>query len=254
MLNLIVVFAKIITTKVLIQRNSSDHQTMINNIYTNTLFFKVLIISLIIPTLDMNTAFSQTARTNPMTTFEVKELPAWVSEIKWNSLLSDKENDGQYTNNTADGKSFAYFYDSETEQLWFKWETYKPISTFPALSVSIDTDANQENGVNWYGEYRAFKFEKMISVGPIRKNDDGYYGYNGITDEEGVRTRNWINVKKNVVHFYETNSERTFIISIDKNEIADNLKTFNVIASVGENARWNDDIGDNIYATINLIE
>jgi hypothetical protein len=190
---------------------------------------------------------------NPaFSSFDVLPAPESIVNGKWINLAEDKAGDGQ-NKDLPDGKSFSYFYDKNTDTLWFRLETYGEIDTeTPAVSISIDTDADQSNGVNWYGTNSEYKFEKMISVGPVRKENGKSVGYNGITNEDGVKTQNWINEKKNVASLYYDKNTKSYIMSIKRFDISPNLKKFNVIGSVGGGARWNDDIGEKGFTTIDL--
>lgn len=189
--------------------------------------------------------------TNP-SLFDISSVPQIIKNYEWKKLKDDKQDDGSSTE-SADGKAFYYFFDKESDVLWFRFDLYNQINIdSPAVSVSFDTDADQTNGINWYGANSNFKFERMASVGPLEKRGDKYFGYNGITDEPGVKSQNWINVKKGniTLHFdIETNS---YFLGVKRSDIETNLHKFNVIGSVGQNALWNDDIGDEGYSTIDL--
>lgn len=183
--------------------------------------------------------------------FEMSSITPKIKGFAWVQLLEDKAGDGK-NKVSADGKSFSYFYEKETDMLWFRLETYNPINpNTPAVSVSIDIDANQNTGINWYGSNRKFTFEKMLSVGPIEKQGDKFIGYNGITNEQGVRERNWINENKNVIALYLDAESNAYILGVKRSEINPNLKKINVIGSVGANALWNDDVGES-FATIDF--
>ena len=186
------------------------------------------------------------------TTFEILPVSPQIKSFAWIKLLEDKADDGK-SEQSADGKLFSYFYEKEQDMLWFRLETYNPINpNTPAVSVAIDTDADQNTGTNWYGSNRKFTFEKMLSVGPVSKDGEKFIGYNGITNEQGVRERKWINEKENVIALYLDADSNAYIMGIKRSEISPNLKKINVIGSVGADVLWNDDISNEGFATINL--
>lgn len=184
--------------------------------------------------------------------FEVKIVPNKIKSYPWEVVLEDKANDGRSLN-SLDGKSLAYFYDKKDAIIWFRLTYYSAKNILPAISISIDTDNNQSNGVNWYGTNHSFKLDKMISVGPISEKDGIYSGYNGITDSEGINKRDWINISSNTVKFYHDAANQTLYsgVFIKDLEIMQS-QTISFIGSVGSNATWNDDIGDNQYATVKI--
>lgn len=185
-------------------------------------------------------------------TFDILPVPDNIRNFNWIKLMDDNKDDGRI-NESADGKSFAYFFDKATDMVWFKFDLYNQINPYAAaISVSLDTDADQSNGTNWYGKNSKFKLEKMLSVGPSKKQGTQYLGYNGITDEKGVQAQNWINVKSGNLIFYFDTQSNSYFLGVKRPDIDPNLHKFNVIGSVGQNTTWNDDIGEHGFATIEL--
>lgn len=96
-------------------------------------------------------------------------------------------------------------------------------------------------------------FEKMLSVGPISREDEMYKGYNGVTNQEGVSTGDWINEKQGVLAFHIDRASKSYFIGV---------KTLRYRAWFEKHARdwfsgqkkslWNDDIGEEGFATIDL--
>ena len=136
--------------------------------------------------------------------------------------------------------------------IMMKKATHSGISqSSPAISLSLDTDNDQTTGVAWYGSNRTFKVDLMASVGVTREGA-GYAGFNGITDAQGIKTSDWINVKDGCLRFYFDEKGQAFYVGMKKSDvIKPNQKRVNLIGSVGASATWNDDIGkDGTFATI----
>ena len=187
-----------------------------------------------------------------VTSFDILRAPENIENLKWIKLADDPQGDGR-NKNSADGKASYYFYDPASDMLWFRLGLYSKVDwDLPAISVSFDTDADQNTGIPWYGANSKFKFDKMLSVGPLEKRDGKYFGYNGITNAEGVKQRDWVNEKSSNLIFYIDDSSNSYIIGVKRSDISPSLHKFNVIGSVGQNGVWNDDIGDVSYATIDL--
>lgn len=210
---------------------------------------------------DLSVHWAETKAT--VTLQETYVLPAASSKLlnaNWTKLLDDPENDGAdkgimkgNTAATADGKALYYFYDKVTDSLWFKLETYTETNMLaPAVSVSLDVDADQSTGGPWFGSNQQFKVDLMISCGPVRQGN-GYAGYNGTTDDNGIKKRNWMNVKEDNIKFYFSPSTKSIIIGAKRSDIKPGVKKINVIGSVGDYATRNDDIGkEGTFATIIL--
>lgn len=175
-----------------------------------------------------------------------------MSEIDWIELARDAAGDGERAG-SADGRALAYHYDAETGTLWFRLEIYGEVDTQrPAVSIAIDVDADQSTGIPWYGANSGFTFDKMLSVGPLETEGDLVRGYNGITNADGVSRREWINERQGVLTFFVDTASRAYILGVARTDIAPDLRQFHVIGSVESNARWNDDIGEEGYATVEL--
>lgn len=184
--------------------------------------------------------------------FDVGSPPAEVVAFPWIELATDPSGDGA-REDSADGRALAYHHDRATDMLWFRLETFGGGEfEWPAVSISIDSDNDQSTGVAWYGANKDFMVDVMLSVGPLEAEGDQVRGYNGITDAEGIRQADWINVRDGNLTFYIDDSANAYIIGVARTDIDPGLGTFNVIGSVGADARWNDDIGDQGHANIVL--
>lgn len=191
--------------------------------------------------------------------FQMPLVPEKIKSMAWIKILEDEEKDGsniktgRQTGATADGKSMSYFFDKQSDMIWFKLETYTDTDTFsPAMSISFDTDCDQKTGTPWYGSNTKFTVDRMISASPKRQGN-GYEGFNGITDDKGIQLAQWTNIQEDNISFYFSPDEKCQYIGVKVSDIKPGMKKFNVIGSVGNNSIWNDDIGkDGIFATIEL--
>ena len=187
-----------------------------------------------------------------LSTFAVAAAPARFVTVEWTELTTDARGNGVEAE-SADGRALAYYYDAATDTLWFRLSIFGEIDPArPAVSISIDVDADQATGIPWYGTNSGFMFDKMLSVGPLEAAGALVRGYNGITNADGVTRRDWINERQGVLTFYVDAPGRAYIVGVARADISPNLATFHVIGSVGANALWNDDIGESGYATIDL--
>lgn len=184
--------------------------------------------------------------------FEKPYAPESILAASWQLLLTDTIADGQNPN-SSDGKALYYHYNRQTDSLWFKLETYSPISTLdPALSISLDTDNDQTTGTSWYGSNKSFKVDLMLSAGPVRQGN-GYAGYNGITNATGIANREWINVKKGNLTYYFDPDQHAYYLGIKRSDLGNHSEKVNLIGSVGANSLWNDDIGkEGTFASIEI--
>ena len=184
--------------------------------------------------------------------FPVDEVPASLREADWTLLATDAEGDGQ-RDGRGDAASFAFFYDAVGDTLWFRWELHDGFDRHtPAVSVSFDTDADQGTGRPWYGSNEGFHFDQVASVGPVEETTAGMRGYNGITDTTGVRTLDWMNRQSGGLILYVDSANLAYYLGVPRADVSPDARRFRVIGSVGSEARWNDDVGESGFATIDL--
>lgn len=184
--------------------------------------------------------------------FPVVEVGSALRGASWVVLATDVAGDGE-RNGYGDGKSLSFHYDSVGDTLWFRLELYGGFSAEqPAVSVAVDLDADQTTGRNWYGSNEGFRFDVVASIGPRGTHDSLYRGYNGITDTLGVRTGDWMNRQQGGLALRIDPLAQTYYLGVRRSDLSAELERFQLIGSVGQRARWNDDIGESGYATVDL--
>lgn len=173
-------------------------------------------------------------------------------QLRWTVISTDPEGDGARPGR-GDARDLSYRYDLETEEIWFRFRLYgDTVPLLPAVSLAIDADLDQETGTGWYGSVSDYTLDRLVSVGPRRRLEDGtYMGYNGITDADGIRARDWINVKEGTVAMYLEEGEPSIVVRVHRRDISAGQRV-RILGSVGGGALWNDDIG--APATIDLSE
>lgn len=177
--------------------------------------------------------------------FDVLPISEKVKSFTWNKIAEDKQGDGMRPT-SADGRALSYFYEKETDMLWFKFELYNAIETEkPAVSLAIDVDADQNTGTNWWGTISTFKYDKVLNLGISEKIlETKVKGYNGITSNKAAIYQNWLNEKKNNLMFHLNKSENAYYLGVKRIDISPTAKKINIVGSVGANSQWNDDIGE----------
>ncbi len=184
--------------------------------------------------------------------YEPPVVPNSVAKFNWCQLLEDGEKDG-VSKGLADAKTMAYYYDSDTDSLWFKFDLYNSPNPFAwAVNLLFDTDMDQSNGAGWFGKHnRGFRFEKMV-LHWERREKDGFNGVRGISNESGVRNRSWANESKDNLRFYIDLEKKAFFLGMKRTDVHPDLTKFNVIGAVGEYTTYNDTISNENFATIDL--
>lgn len=163
-------------------------------------------------------------------------------KVKWQLLAEDAEGDGQNPD-LADGKTLAYFYDRKTDSLWFKIDLHKlPDPNVFGVNLVVDTDQNQATGLNWWGGNKSFTFDKLVTVWIMKGGDGKYYGPVGITPAQYARRQRMTKLGENNITFGIDATKKSIILGFKRTDL-DELRKIKLIAAVGSNVRWNDDLG-----------
>ena len=185
--------------------------------------------------------------TNP-----VAALPARrFSGLSWTLLASDDQGDGR-DSTLADGKALHYYYDTQTDSLWFKIDLYgSPNPIAFGLNLVVDADQNQENGGTWWGRNNTFTYDKLVTVWVASAGPAAYAGTIGIADASGVQQGRFTNLaQRNIALSVDTDNQALYV-GLKRTDL-DEDGTMNLIAAVGSNRMWNDDIADTGHSTIVL--
>ncbi len=187
----------------------------------------------------------------PMTQLMTPPSMRSLKGITWTQLATDAENDGRHPN-WADAKALSYFYDASNDTLWLKLDLSRlPNPNAFGINLVVDTDQNQQTGANWWGGNRAFKYDKLVSVWVIKAAGNSYRGTVGIADARGVQLGRYTNLFQNNLAFSADSEKKTMLLGCKSTDLDDD-GNFNMIAAVGSNAGWNDDVPDTNSIAVNL--
>lgn len=169
----------------------------------------------------------------------------------WTTLATDSAKDGRNPS-WADVRALALYDDADSDTLWFKLD----LSRFPnpnvfGINLVVDADQNQQNGANWWGANKSFKYDKLASVWVVKVGEHSYRGTVGIADVRGIQLNRYTNLFQNNIAFCADGEKATMLLGLKRADIDDD-GNFNMVAAVGSNIGWNDDIPDTGAVEIKL--
>lgn len=174
--------------------------------------------------------------------------PVLASAQVFTVLTFDGKGDGRDPA-LADAAQLAYRYDKQQDVLWFRIALYGVANQQVfGVSIAIDTGADDATKMNWWGANKTFKFDKLITANVTRGNN-GYQGTIGVADTAGVKAKQLNNLRQNNLQIRVEGD--AIVLGVKRTDITDKLK-MNIVASVGSNEQWNDDIPNFAFATIDL--
>lgn len=187
----------------------------------------------------------------PMTQFVPALAMRDLTKVAWSLLANDSESDGANPNWAA-VKNLSYFYDAATDTVWFKLDLSRlPNPNAFGINLVVDTDEDQSNGASWWGGNRAFKYDRLVTVWVVKSGEEAYRGAVGVGDFRGVTEGRYTNLFQNNLAFRADSARMTMVLGVKKEEL-DADGRMNLIAAVGSNAGWNDDVPDSSSARLIL--
>ena len=180
--------------------------------------------------------------------------PAVTYPQVYKVLTFDGKGDGRDPS-LPDAAQLAYRYDKQLDFLWFRIALYgQPNEQAFGVNIVIDTGGDEAARMNWWGGNKNFKFDKVVTAWVTRadkgdKGDKRYEGTIGVGDVAGVNAKQINNLRQNNLQIRVEGD--SILIGVKRTDITDKMK-MNLIAAVGSNEQWNDDIPNAGFATLDL--
>ena len=166
----------------------------------------------------------------------------------WTVLAGDPKGDTS-DSSLADAAQLSYRYDKQQDFLWFRVSLYgTPNQQAFGVNIAIDTGADEAAKMNWWGANKAFRFDRLITAW-VTRGDKGYEGTIGVGNTAGVRAKQINNLTQNNLQIRVEGD--SIVIGVKRTDVTDKLK-MNLVAAVGSNERWNDDLPNIGSANIDL--
>jgi len=174
--------------------------------------------------------------------------PVLATAQVYTVLTFDAKGDGRDPS-LADAAQLAYRYDKQQDLLLFRIALYGvPNENAFGVNIVIDSGGDDATKMNWWGGNKTFKFDKLVTAWVTRGNN-GYQGTIGIGDVAGVNAKQLNNLHQNNLQIRVEGD--SIVIGAKRADITDKMK-MNVIAAVGSNEQWNDDLPNAGSAAIDL--
>ena len=166
----------------------------------------------------------------------------------WTVLTFDPKGDARDAS-LADAAQLSYQYDKQRDFLWFRVSLYgAPNEQTFGVNIVFDTGGDEAGKMNWWGANSAFKFDRLLTAW-VTRGAEGYQGTIGVGDPTGVQAKQFNNLLQNDLQIRVAGD--SIVIGVKRTDVTDKLK-LNLLASVGSNQQWNDDIPNTRFATIDL--
>ena len=172
---------------------------------------------------------------------------ASVAQVWW-VLAPDAKEDARDPS-LADAAQLSYRYDKEQDMLWFRIALYgKPNDQAFGVNLVFDTGGDEVSKMNWWGGNKDFKFDKLATAW-VQRRGDNYEGTIGIGDVTGVKARKLNNLSQNNLQIQL--QDDAIVIGFKRKDLTEQTK-LKVVAAVGSNERWNDDVPSTGASTVDV--
>lgn len=139
----------------------------------------------------------------------------------------------------ADAATLSFRYDKLQDFLWFRVSLYgQPDEQAFGVNLVFDTGGDEAAKMNWWGANKAFKFDKLLTA-RVTRGANGYEGAIGVSDAAGAKAKQFNNLLQNNLQLRIEGD--SIIIGVKRTDITDKMK-MNLVAAVGSNEQWNDDV------------
>jgi len=170
------------------------------------------------------------------------------SDQVWTVLSFDGRADGR-DSSLADAALLAYRYDKQQDLLWFRVTLYgAPNGEGFGVNLVLDTGADDAARMNWWGANKAFRFDKLVTAW-VTPSDNGFHGTIGVGDPAGAQAKQFNNLRQNNLQIRVEGD--SIVIGVKRTDVTDKLQ-MKLLAAVGSNLHWNDDIPNVGSASIDL--
>lgn len=156
----------------------------------------------------------------------------------WTVIGFDPQGDGRDPA-LADAAQLSYRYDKQQDILWFRISLYgTPNEQAFGVNLAFDTGGDDTAKMNWWGANKAFRFDKLVTAW-VTRGESGYQGTIGVGDAAGAQAQQFNNLLQDKLQIRVEGD--AILIGVKRIDITDKLK-LKLIAAVGSNQQWNDDL------------
>ena len=162
-----------------------------------------------------------------------------ASFAQWTTLSSDASGDGM-NSSYLDGTKLEYMYDNSTDSIYFRVTVSQYKSSNFGINIIMNVTGAGSTASWWGNQNSSFKYNRLITAWLSTPPT----GTVGITDPAGAATNNYTKIAgASKITIIGDPSGKTYTLRMKRTDIFnDTSLKADVIAAVGSNMAWNDDL------------
>ena len=170
-----------------------------------------------------------------------------LETLEW-SRLGDDPADGANPQ-APDGQSISWALESDTA--WFRIELHNPANpNGVGVNLVLDTDLDQSTGGPWWGGTTSFTYDRIATVW-VTQAGQSFWGTVGTSDPTGAGAGNLRSLGRANLAFALSDDRHTLYVGAPFSALGDDERV-RLIAAVGTNVLWNDNLLDQAPAELEL--
>jgi len=159
----------------------------------------------------------------------------------WKELTTDAPDDGKQKR-LPDATTLAVGPDDAKGRVWFRIALSGPVpARWVGVNLALDTDGDPNNGMEWWGTNKVFKFDRLVTVYGSATGS-GYDGMIGIAEADEVKAGNLMGSKDERVSLVLDRGDPALIVGIPRSALGGLGKPVRLVAAVGSAFAHNDDV------------
>ncbi len=172
-----------------------------------------------------------------------------ASFAQWTTLASDGTGDGSHGGpGFLDGTKLEYRYDDKSDSVWFRVTVTNMLNANYGINIIMNVNGAGSTA-NWFGSNTSFKYNRIITAWIT----SGTSGTVGITDAAGFGAGNYTKLGKDNISISMDATAKTYTLGLKRTDIYnDTVLNATVIAGVGSNQFWDDDVPNSGSGSVNL--
>ncbi len=161
-----------------------------------------------------------------------------ASFAQWGTLAVDGVGDGSNGGaNFLDGTKLEYRYDINSDSIWFRVTVNNVLTSNYGINIIMNVTGGGSTA-NWFGG-NSFAYHRVITTWIT----SGSSGTVGITDAAGFAAMNYTKLGSNNINIKVDATGKTYTLGLKRTDIYnDTALKADIIAGVGSNQYWDDDI------------
>jgi hypothetical protein len=171
---------------------------------------------------------------------KASELPAGIA---WRELAQDAAGDGARPG-LPDARTFSVYDDAKSGRVWFRVGLAEPP---PAegfgMNIVLDLDGRQDNGREWWGANKAFRFDRLVTAFVQLRDGDVYQGTFGVADADAVFKGEMADARFEMPRLIVDEDARALYLGVPKAALGASPEV-SALAAVGSAFLHNDDVPD----------